>query len=93
MDLNASAFSGYKAYIRALGKTKAELLALASDLEAGIEDVTITSIGTEGSSTSGQLGPLPRELKLAAIMEIYQEGNAPRSLCAVIDRSLYSSPV
>ena len=87
MDLNASAFAGYKAYLRALGKTKAELLALASDLEAGIEDVTITSIGTEGSSTSGQLGPLPRELKLAAIMEVYSESSGGRQLMSFPDAS------
>ena len=87
MDLNASAFAGYKNFIRAQGKTKAQLLAMASDLEAGIEDVTITSIGTEGSSTSGQLGPLPRELKLAAIMEVYAEGNGGRQLMSFPDAS------
>jgi hypothetical protein len=26
-------------------------------------------------------------------MEVYAEGNAPRSLCDVVDRSLYASPV
>jgi hypothetical protein len=93
VDQHATAFSGYKAFLRAQAKTKTELLALASDLEAGLEDVTITSIGTEGSSTSGQLGHLPRELKLAAIMEVYQEGNGPRQLCTVLDRSLYPSPL
>ena len=59
-----------------------------TDLEAGIEDVTITSIGTEGSSTSGQLGPLPRELKLAAIMEVYAEGNGGRQLMSFPDASM-----
>lgn len=93
MDQHASAFAGYKAYIRALGKTKAELLAMASALADGLEDVTITSIGTEGTSSSGQISALPREQKLAAIMEVYQEGNAPRSLCSVLDRSLYRSPL
>lgn len=93
MDQHASAFAGYKAYIKALGKTKAELLTMASNLEAAIDDVTITSIGTEGTSSSGQLSALPKEQKLAAIMEVYQEGNAPRSLCSVLDRSLYRSPL
>lgn len=93
MDQHATAFSGYKAFLRAQAKTKAELLAMASDLEAGIDDVTITNIGTEGSTTSGQLSHLPRELKLAAIMEVYSEGNGPRQLATIVDRSLYSSPL
>jgi hypothetical protein len=87
VDQHATAFSGYKAFLRAQAKTKAQLLAMAADLEAGIEDVTITSIGTEGSSTSGQLGTLPRELKLAAIMEVYQEGNGGRQFADIVDRS------
>lgn len=93
MDQHASAFSGYKAYIKALAKTRAELLAMAAELADGLDDVTITSIGTEGTSSSGQISLLPKEQKLAAIMECYQEGNSPRSLCSVVDRSLYSSPV
>lgn len=93
MDQHASAFAGFKAYIKALGKTKAELLTMAATLADGLEDVTITSIGTEGTSSSGQISALPREQKLAAIMEVYAEGNAPRSLCSVLDRSLYRSPL
>ena len=93
MDQHASAFSGYKAYIKALGKSKAELLTMAATLADGLEDVTITSIGTEGTSSSGQISTLPREQKLAAIMEVYAEGNAPRTLCAIVDRSLYRSPL
>jgi hypothetical protein len=93
VDQHASAFSGYKAYIKALGKTKSELLAMAADLADGIEDVTITSIGTEGTNSSGQRSDLPTEQKLAAIMEVYQEGNSPRSLCSTLDRSLYASPL
>jgi len=89
VDQHATAFSGYKAFLRAQAKTKAELLSMAADLEAGIEDVTITSIGTEGSSTSGQIGHLPRELKLAAIMEVYQEENGGRQFADIVDRSRY----
>jgi hypothetical protein len=85
--------SGYKAYLKALGKSKAELLAMASELEAGIEETIITSLGSEGASTSAQLSALSKTDRLAVIMEVYQEGNAPRQLAHVIDRSLYASPV
>jgi hypothetical protein len=87
MDLHSSAFAGFKACIRALGKTKAELLTMAAALEQGIEDVTITSIGTEGTSSSGQISLLPKEQKLAAIMELYEEGPHGRQLFLIADRS------
>jgi hypothetical protein len=93
MDLHASAFSGFKAYIRSLGKNRAELLAMATALADGIEDVTITSIGTEGTSSSGQIGQLPKEQKLAAIMEVYQEGNGGRQLGTFADFGTVTSPV
>jgi hypothetical protein len=55
--------------------------------------VTITSISGDGTASSGQLSLLPRELKISAIMEVYHEGNAPRQLASIIDRSLYASPL
>ncbi len=85
--------SGYKAYLKALGKTKAELLAMAAEIESGIEETIITSLGSEGASSSAQLSALSKTDRLAVIMEVYAEGNSPRSLCSVLDRSLYSSPV
>jgi len=93
VDQQAQAIAGYKAYLKALGKTKAELLAMAAALADGLDDVTITSISGDGTASSGQISLLPRELKISAIMEVYQEGNAPRQLASVIDRSLYASPV
>jgi hypothetical protein len=93
VDQHAQALAGFKAYLKALGKTKAELLTMASDLANGLDDVTITSISGDGTASSGQLSLLPRELKISAIMEVYQEGNAPRQLASIIDRSLYASPV
>ncbi|MFZ9959982.1 MAG: hypothetical protein ACO3GP_06290 [Candidatus Limnocylindrus sp.] len=93
MDQHAQAIAGYKAYLKALGKTKAELLAMAAALADGLDDVTITSISGDGTASSGQLSLLPRELKISAIMEVYAEGNSPRQLASVIDRSLYASPL
>lgn len=93
MDLHASAFAGFKSYIRALDKTKAELLAMAAAFADGIEDVTITSIGTEGTSSSGQIGQLPKEQKLAAIMEVYQEGTGGRQLGTFANFGTVTSPV
>jgi len=93
VDQQASAISGYKAYIRALGKTPAQLLAMAASLADGIDDVTITSISGDGTASSGQISMLPRELRLSAIMQVYQEGNSPRLLSSLIDRSLYASPL
>ncbi len=85
--------SGYKAYLTALGKTKAELLAMAAEIESGIEETIITSLGSEGASSAAQLSALSKTDRLAVIMEVYQEGNSPRQLASVLDRSLYSSPV
>jgi hypothetical protein len=93
VDQHAQAFAGFKSYIRALGKTKAELLAMAADLANGVEDVTITSISGDGTASSGQIAMLPRELRLSAIMEVYAEGNGGRQLCTVLDRSFFTTPV
>lgn len=91
MDSQSQELAGYKSYLKALGKTKAELLTMAAALESGIEDVTILSISGDGTSSSGAANSLTRALKLSAIMEVYSEGNGPRSLCSVIDRSFYAT--
>lgn len=93
MTDNSIARSGYKAYLKALGKSKADLLTMAAAVESGIEETIITSLGSEGASTSAQLSALTKTDRLAVIMEVYAEGNSPRSLCATIDRSLYASPL
>lgn len=93
MTASDIARSGYKAYLKALGKTKAELLAMAAEIESGIEETIITSLGSEGASSAAQLSALSKTDRLAVIMEVYQEGNSPRQLASVLDRSLYSSPV
>lgn len=91
MTASDIARSGYKAYLKALGKSKAELLAMAAEIESGIEETIITSLGSEGASSSAQLSALTKTDRLAVIMEIYQEGNAPRQLASIIDRSLYAT--
>lgn len=93
MTANSIARSGYKAYLKALGKTKADLLTMAAAVESGIEETIITSLGSEGASTSAQLSALSKTDRLAVIMEVYAEGNSHRSLCSTIDRSLYASPL
>lgn len=85
--------AGYKAFLKALGKSKAELLTMAAAVESGIEETILTSLGSEGASSSAQLSALTKTDRLAVIMEVYAEGASPRSLCAVVDRSLYASPV
>jgi phosphoribosylformimino-5-aminoimidazole carboxamide ribonucleotide (ProFAR) isomerase len=88
-----TARAGYKAYLKALGKSKAELLTMAAAVESGIEETIITSLSGDGTGTGAQVSALTKTDRLAVIMEVYAEGNAPRSLCAVVDRSLYASPV
>ncbi len=84
--------SGVKSYLRRT-KSTAELEALADTAFASAtEEVVITSIGTEGSSTSGQVS-FPKWLLLQAIEELLAEGTSPRQLCTVLDRSLYPSPL
>lgn len=93
MTASDIARSGYKAYLKALGKSRAELLNMAAEIESGIEETIITSLGSEGASSSAQLSALTKTDRLAVIMEVYQEGNAPRQLAAIIDRSIYASPL
>lgn len=93
MNENSIARVAYKALLKAQGKTRAELLAMASALESGIDETIITSLSTDGTGTSAQLSALTKTDRLAAIMEVYTEGNGVRSLSSVIDRSLYESPL
>lgn len=93
MSQNETARAGYKAYLKALGKTKAELLAMASAIESGIEETIITSLGSEGASTSAQLSALSKTDRLAAIMEVYAEGNGARPLGTYANHSTVFSPV
>jgi hypothetical protein len=93
VDQHAQAFAGFKSYIRALGKTQAELLAMAADLANGVEDVTITSISGDGTASSGQIGMLPRELRLSAVMEVINEGPNGRQLFDIADRSRYGTMI
>jgi hypothetical protein len=89
---DAQKISGVKSFLRRT-KTTAELEALAaSTFASATEEVIITSIGTEGSSTSGQVS-FPKWLLLQAVEELLAEGTAPRQLCTVLDRSLYASPL
>ncbi len=93
MTASDTARAGYKAYLKALGKSKAELLTMAAAVESGIEETIITSLSADGTGTGAQVSDLPKTARLAVIMEVYAEGNSARSLCAVVDRSLYASPV
>ena len=84
--------SGVKSYLRRT-KTNEELEALADTVfSSATEEVVITSIGTEGSSSSGQVS-FPKWLLLQAIEEILIDGGRDRQLAVTIDRSRYSSPL
>jgi hypothetical protein len=84
--------SGVKSYLRRT-KTNEELEALADTVfSSATEEVVITSIGTEGSSSSGQVS-FPKWLLLQAIEELLTDGGRERQLPAIIDRSRYSSPL
>lgn len=85
--MNEIARAAYKAFLKAQQKTKAELLQMAVALEQGIDETVITSIGTEGASTSSTLSQLTKTDRLSCIMDVYQEGNGLRTLCSVLDRS------
>ena len=85
--------SGYKAYLQALGKTKAELLTMAASVESGIEETIITSLGSEGASSSAQLSALTKTDRLSVIMEVYAEGNGGRQLGTFANFGAFNSPV
>ena len=83
--------SGVKAFLRRT-KTTAELEALAlSTFASATEEVVITSLGSEGASSAGQIS-FPKWLLLQALEEILAEPNG-RQLCTVLDRSFFTTPV
>jgi len=84
--------SGIKSFLRRT-KTTAELETLAaSTFASATEEVTITSIGTEGTSSSGQIS-MPKWLLLEAIEDLLAEGTNGRQLFAIADRSRYGTLV
>lgn len=89
---DAQKISGVKSYLRRT-KTTDELEALAATAFASAtEEVVITSIGSEGASSSGQIS-FPKWLLLQAVEELIAEGTRPRQLCATVDRSFFASPL
>jgi len=87
------AFAGYKSFLRAKGLNRAQLLTLAAEVEAGIEETILTSLSADGTGTGAQVSDLPKTLRLAAIMEVYEEGPNGRQLFAIADRSRYGTAV
>jgi hypothetical protein len=88
--MESEKIAGVKSYLRR-NKTLAELKALADSTFAdAAEQVTITTIGTEGTSSSGQV-TFPRWLLLQVLEEIIAELEpAPasaRALGTIVDRS------
>ena len=79
MTANDIARSGYKAYLKALGKTKAELLTMAAAVESGIEETIITSLGSEGASSAAQLSALMRH---CSRMSIGAPASMPRAIAS-----------
>ena len=79
------ALSAYKYFLRESGKTRAELLALAAELEAGIEDTKVLTVSTEGSSSSAMESSLTTEARFAAVMEVLAEGLGGRQLMTFPD--------
>ena len=89
---DAQKITGVKSFLRRT-KTTEELeeLALAAFASA-TEEVVITSIGSEGASSSGQIS-FPKWLLLQAVEEIIADGGRQRQLCATVDRSFFHSPL
>ena len=84
--------SGVKSFLRRT-KTTAELEALAlSTFASATEEVVITSIGSEGASSAGQIS-FPKWLLLQAVEELLSEGTNGRQLFAIADRSRYGTLV
>ena len=84
--------SGIKSFLRRT-KTTAELEALAaSTFASATEEVTITSIGTEGTSSSGQV-TMPKWLLLQAIEDLLAEGPNGRQLGTFANFGAVTSPV
>ena len=84
--------SGVKSFLRRT-KTTAELEALAlSTFASATEEVVITSIGTEGTSSSGQVS-FPKWLLLQAIEDLLAEGPNGRQLGTFANFGAVTSPV
>jgi phosphoribosylformimino-5-aminoimidazole carboxamide ribonucleotide (ProFAR) isomerase len=84
--------SGVKAYLRRT-KSTAELEDLADACYAeATETVTITSISSEGTSSSGQVS-FPKYVLLQAIEDLLAEGGGGRQIGDVLVRSQFHSPV
>lgn len=92
--MDSEKIAGVKSYLRR-NKTLLELKALAdSTFASATEEVTITSIGTEGSSTSGQVS-FPKWLLLQALEELISELDptpaSARQFADIVDRSRYAT--
>jgi hypothetical protein len=90
--MDSEKIAGVKSYLRR-NKTLVELKALAdSTFASATEEVIITSIGTEGSSTSGQVS-FPKWLLLQALEELISELDPSptfaRQFADIVDRSRY----
>ena len=91
MDENQK-LGGVKSYLRRT-KTASELEDLADACFAeATETVTITSIGAEGTNSSGQVS-FPKWLLLDAIESLLAEGVHGRQLGDVLVRDRFGSPV
>ena len=84
--------SGIKSFLRRT-KTTAELEALAlATFASATEEVVITSLGSEGASSSGQVS-FPKWLLLQAVEELLSEGPNGRQLGTFANFSAVTSPV
>jgi hypothetical protein len=90
--VDSEKIAGVKSYLRR-NKSLEDLKALADSVFlTATEEVTITSIGTEGSSTSGQVS-FPKWLLLQALEELISELDptpaSARQFADIVDRSRY----
>jgi len=86
-----SKLSGVKSYLRRT-KTASELEELADTCFAtATDEVTITSISAEGTSSAGQVS-FPKWLLLQALEDILREGPNGRQLADVLTRHRFMSP-
>jgi hypothetical protein len=84
--------SGVKSFLRRT-KTTAELEALAlATFASATEEVVITSLGSEGASSAGQIS-FPKWLLLQAVEELLSEGTTPRQLGTFANFGSVTSPV
>ena len=84
--------SGVKSFLRRT-KTTAELEALAlATFASATEEVVITSLGSEGASSAGQIS-FPKWLLLQAVEELLAEGPRGRQLGTFANFGAVTSPV